>query len=70
MSRSYKAPYWTDNGKGRKKAKKLANKRVRATELASGSAYKKASESWDINDFSFRDTSPKGSKMYKKARSK
>lgn len=71
MARSRKQPYFTDRNP---KAKALANKRVRLAnkkavkkpddKIASGKAYKKESESWDIKDFSFR--SPKDKKAYRK----
>ena len=70
MSRSKKAPIWTDN-KGKKKRKTQANRRVRRTaKIADGCSYKKVSESWDICDYKFVDTSPKGTKGYWKARRK
>ena len=58
MSRSYRAPYWTDGygGKRKKMAKRNANKAVRsAKDIASGKAYKKQYCSYDICDFSFED---------------
>lgn len=62
MSRSKKAPYWTEGygSKTRRVLKRAANKRVRAKssedckDLAGG-AYKKLYESWNIVDFRFRD---------------
>ena len=62
MARSYKAPYATDNGPDRKRRKRKANKAVRAhkDKISDGKAYRKVSESWDICDFSFYDSSPKG----------
>lgn len=57
MSRSKRAPYWTEGYKSKTRGirKRQANKRVRRTDLADGASYKKASESWDICDFKFRD---------------
>lgn len=54
MSRSRKKPYFTDNGACKKVHKKLANKRVRATDdVCNGTAYKSEYESWNIQDYSF-----------------
>lgn len=67
MSRSKKAPYWVDGSgtKWKKKAKKQANKVVKATkEVANGGSYKKIFESWLICDFRFPD--PKNPKAYRK----
>lgn len=70
VSRSKKAPIWTDN-KGKKKRKNVANRKVRrAAKLSSGSSYKKVHESWDICDYKFYDSSPKGTKGHWKARRK
>lgn len=52
MSRSYKkVPVLKDNGKGSKKAKKLANKKIRRIDIGNGGAYKKAYPQYDIHDF-------------------
>ena len=58
MSRSYKKyPIFKDNdGAGKKKSyKQLFNRKLRrnksALDVASGNAYKKQNESWDICDF-------------------
>lgn len=56
MSRSRKKPFWTQGYKGRwrKTAKRLANKRVKASDhVSDGNAYKKHYESWTICDWSF-----------------
>lgn len=59
MSRSKKAPYFTegqDSPGKRKAARRLANRRVRRDkDLASGSSFKKVSQSWDICDWKFID---------------
>ena len=63
MSRSYKkSPVATDqscsrkyaNGRITKVRKRQANKRVRRTkDISNGGSFKKVSESWNINDFSY-----------------
>lgn len=58
MSRSRKAPIWTQGYKGtwRKVAKRLSNKKVRnQAKIANGKSYKKIYESWNIVDFKFVD---------------
>jgi hypothetical protein len=66
MSRSRKAPFVTDNGPHKRFMKKQANKRIRQKakggNVADNSGYKKEFESWSIQDFSFRDSSPKGTR--------
>lgn len=53
MSRSYKkTPGWTC-GTDKKWIKRLANKRVRKTEVPNGNAYKKVYQSYDICDYKF-----------------
>lgn len=66
MSRSKRKPWVTDNkGSYRKIAKKLANKRVRAIKnIASGNAYKKEFQSWDICDYKWYE--PKNEKIRRK----
>jgi hypothetical protein len=65
MGKSRKAPYFTDNGKGRKGRKRVANKTVRnAKDVGNNSSFKKQYESWDICDFSFH--CPKDPKAYRK----
>jgi hypothetical protein len=69
MSRSKKAPYYTDqqtSTSGRsKQAKREANRRVRKTEeVADGKAYRKVSNPWDIRDWSFH--CPDDPKAYRK----
>jgi hypothetical protein len=53
MSRSKRAPVATEGyGKDRKVRKRRANRKVRkAKDVASGSAFKKESESWNICDW-------------------
>jgi hypothetical protein len=66
VSRSKKKPVWTDQNRGKPGyglAKRKANRKVRAKgklalkapsrEIASGKAYRKVSESYDIRDWSF-----------------
>jgi hypothetical protein len=57
MSRSKRAPIWTEgyDGSTRKRRKRRANKRVRTADIADGAAYKKVSNSWNICDFKFYD---------------
>jgi hypothetical protein len=62
MSRSRKAPYWTEGygSKNRRIQKRHANKRVRAAKFESqsemkGGLFKRLKNSWDIVDFSFVD---------------
>lgn len=58
MSRSKRAPYWTEGYKGnhRKRAKRAANKRVRSSlDDSDGKQYKKRYNSWDIVDFKIKD---------------
>lgn len=76
MSRSKKKPYHTDQQNGcTKRVKRDANRAVRAANkkackesekdtLADGKAFRKASCSWNIRDFSFHD--PKNKKAYRK----
>lgn len=58
MSRSWKKNAYVKDGegtKGKKKEKRLANRRVRSEdEIADGGSFKKVSESWDICDFKFK----------------
>lgn len=54
MSRSYRKPYFTEGygNKDKPKRKRSASRAVRATEeVASGAAYKKQFNPWDICDF-------------------
>jgi hypothetical protein len=53
MTRSRKKyPVATDQGKSRARAKKVAARKARrAIEIASGGAFKKTSQSWDICDW-------------------
>ena len=63
MSRSKKAPYWTEGYKGtwRKHAKRKANKAVRKDKT--GAKPKKLYNPWDICDFKFEDKkNPKASR--------
>jgi len=55
MSRSKRAPYWTEGYKGtaRKKSKQAANKAVRRDD--GNKQYKKIYSSWDIVDYKFED---------------
>lgn len=58
MSRSYKAPVWTEGYKGiwRRYAKRMANKAVRRNNaIKDGGAYKREMNSWDICDWKFWD---------------
>lgn len=60
MSRSRRAPYWTEGQESpgeRKKRRRLANRRVRETdEIGSNpGAFKRMSNSYDIIDFKFED---------------
>lgn len=68
MSRSKKKPYITQRNHGHPadpKDKRQASRAVRsAKEIASGSAYKKVSNSWDICDWKFFD--PKNKKASRK----
>lgn len=64
MSKSKKAPYYTDNGGNRTKIKRLANKRVRQAKIITGDMVKKVFNSWDICDFKF--VAPKDPKAYRK----
>lgn len=63
LSRSRKKnPHYTqgEGGKYRKTAKRYANKAVRnADDIASGKAYRKEFNSWDIVDFKFRSDEEK-----------
>ena len=69
MSRSTRAPYFTEGygGKARKTRKRLANKRVRAkasddslmAEKRATKAYRKLYNSWDICDWKFLDKTGK-----------
>jgi hypothetical protein len=52
MSNSVRQPYWTEGyGSKRKLRKRRANKKVRKSDVASGGAYKKVYDSWDICDY-------------------
>jgi len=56
MSRSYrKNPYVTElqSASDNKQRKRRANRKVRKADVADGGAFKKASSSWDISDYSF-----------------
>lgn len=56
MSRSYRAPVYTEGygNKDKKKRKRKASRAVRAEEnVGNGNEYKKHSCSWDICDFKF-----------------
>ncbi len=65
MSRSTKAPYWTDQHRGRKVAKRLANKRVRhAKNVSNGGEFKYYSCSYDISDYNWY--APKDAKAHRK----
>ena len=67
MSRSKRAPYWTEGygGKMRKKMKTLSNKKARRAKIVpQGAGYKKILDSWTIRDFSFHD--PKNWKALRK----
>lgn len=60
MSRSYKKnAIVKDNGSRKKFHKRQANKVVKETDLASGSAYKKAYCSWNICDWKWRVEKPR-----------
>lgn len=65
MSRSRKAPYFTDQQRSKNGrsvwSKRRANRAVRASKAApaNGKAYRKFSSSWDIRDWSFYSTDPK-----------
>jgi hypothetical protein len=56
MSRSYrKTPIVKDNKRGRKIAKRRANKRMRKKlDIHNGKAYRKVTNPWDIYDYVFR----------------
>lgn len=62
MSRSFKKhPIIKDNGKSKKKGKKIANRKVRRSKLSGRKSknYKKYYESWNVYDFRFyRDKEP------------
>ena len=67
MSRSYRKPIATDGygSKWKRKAKQIANRRVRMySDLPDGSTFKRVSNSWDICDYKFNleDTSENRSK--------
>ena len=75
MSRSRKkTPIVKDNGKGKKTAKSLANRKVRRKlkdldyKIADGKAYRKESESWDIADYVSRWTREDAVKEYEEGR--
>ncbi len=56
MSRSKREPYAVD-GYGspvKRILKRMANKAVRRTDLANGSSFKKAYNSWNICDYKFK----------------
>lgn len=58
MSRSKKAPIWTEGygGNWRRVAKRLSNKKVRrAAKLKSGMAYRRVYDSWLVCDWKFYD---------------
>jgi hypothetical protein len=56
MSRSFRDfPGWSDNNKGKKAAKRFANKKVRNTKgISNGGCYKKLYEQWNICDYNGR----------------
>lgn len=58
MSRSFKkTPICKDNDRGRKFAKRQANKQVRSTPfVANGGEYRKVFNPWDIYDYVSRCT--------------
>lgn len=63
MSRSIKAPFYSDANRGRKKEKRFANKRVRRREAVSnGKSYRKVYESWRIKDWSYQSNEPKAAR--------
>ena len=69
MSRSYKKnPIANDSRrKSTKRNKQLANKKIRKiNNIPNGNAYKKFSESYDIRDFSIRDTWEEAKDRYEK----
>jgi hypothetical protein len=63
MSRSLKAPFITEQNKGKPQrglAKRAASRAVRrAEEVASGAAHKRHFNSWNIRDWSFPSKDPK-----------
>lgn len=64
MSRSYKKPYITDNGRHRIAAKKDAVKTMRKKDIYNGNYYKKIYCSWNISDYNWYD--PTNKKAYRK----
>lgn len=61
MSRSHRAPVWTQGygGLGRKAAKRQASRAVRtAGEVPDGKAYRRYYNPWDICDFRFYEKRP------------
>lgn len=61
MSRSVRAPIWTDGygTKRKKETKRQANKTVRNSEVGNGANYKRQHNSWDICDYKFYDSKSK-----------
>lgn len=72
MSRSRRLPYASDTMNGAKPAKQRANRTLRARqrngdkrdEVASGSSYRKHTDTWSIRDYSFYH--PKNPKLHRK----
>jgi len=58
MSRSYRRPWVTEQQRrGARYSKRLANHKVRRTpDIASGKAYRKVFDPWNIRDWSYRWT--------------
>lgn len=61
MSRSYRKPYATQTGSGRRFFKKYYNKSLRQEEeIPDGNTYKKMRDSYSINDFGwYEENNPK-----------
>ncbi len=60
MSRSIKAPYYTDHGSYTPVLKRKASRAVRATEdVAQGASYKRVYDSWKLCDYRIPSDSPK-----------
>lgn len=70
MSRSKRAPYWTDGygSKVKRISKRAANRTIRNTpddkEVPQGSGYKKMFNPWSICDYKIHD--PKNKKVRRK----